>query len=111
MALDVIPAQAFEQELAARGRVIVAFVADWCGYCRRFLPALDEVVAGHPEQRFALADISDDQGDARWERYGIEVVPSVIEFVQGQPASRLDGVLGRGIDARTLKQWIGRQPR
>jgi thioredoxin-like negative regulator of GroEL len=110
MALPVVPQENFEASLAASGPTVVAFIADWCGYCERFLPEFEKAAARHPERRFALADVSDDEADPRWDEYGIHVVPSVMFFVEGKPAARLDGVLGRGVEPRVLEAWLGKLP-
>ena len=69
------------------GRVPVMFMADWCGYCARFLPLFRQLGQG------IIVDISDEE-DPLWEFYGIQVVPTVILFEDGEPAKRWSGVLG-----------------
>jgi thioredoxin-like negative regulator of GroEL len=86
----------------------VAFVASWCGFCARFEPVLREAATRHPDLQLALADISDDEADPRWDRYAIAVVPTVILFEAGQPLARLDGVLGRGIAPASLEAFLAR---
>jgi thioredoxin-like negative regulator of GroEL len=105
----VLPAEGFEQRLRAMGRVAVLFTADWCGFCRRFEPAFtDAARRGAPGLAFAVADISDDAGDPRWDAYGIQVVPTVVCFERGEPAGRLDGILGKGIAPRDLDVFVRR---
>lgn len=68
------------------GRVPVLFSADWCGYCRRFLPHYRRFPEGW------IVDISDDD-DPIWDDLAIRVVPTVILFEDGKPAARWEGVL------------------
>lgn len=106
MALPVLPGEGFEAELARRGRVVVGFVAEWCGFCARFDPIFRAAAARHPGLALALADISDDEADPRWDRHAIAVVPTVILFEGGAPRARLDGVLGRGIAPAELERFL-----
>ena len=69
------------------GRVPVVFVADWCGYCRRFLPHFKQMQQGF------VVDISDEE-DPLWDHYEIQVVPTVIVFEDGEPLRKWAGVLG-----------------
>lgn len=106
MALPVLPREGFDEHVRALRRVAVVFTADWCPHCRRFAPVAEEAAARHADLPFALADISDDEGDPRWDEYAIRVVPTVVLFVDGQPSARVDGVLGRGIQPRDLERFL-----
>jgi hypothetical protein len=75
-------------------------------HCRRFAPLFAGAAARHPDLRFAIADISDDDTDARWDRYAIAVVPTVVRFEGAMPVARLDGVLGRGIAEAQLAAFL-----
>ena len=85
------------------GRVAVMFVTDWCGYCRRFLP--------HFKQRMRdgfVVDITD-ESDPLWERYDVEVVPTVLLFEDGEPVQRWAGVL-RESDAEAIEKAVRGEP-
>ncbi|MCA1814722.1 MAG: thioredoxin family protein [Halobacteriales archaeon] len=105
--MDTLPADGFDERLRTLGRVAVLFTADWCPHCRRFEPEF-AAAQGLP---LARADISDEEGDARWEQFGIQVVPTIIVFDDGKPVARLDGVLGRGISAPQLRMFLDAQRR
>jgi len=76
----------------------VLFLAEWCGFCRTFLPAF-RAWAEAADQGFgtAIADISDDDQDPRWEDFRIDVVPTIIAFREGREVWRKDGTLGEGL--------------
>ncbi|HEV2317998.1 MAG TPA: thioredoxin family protein [Thermoplasmata archaeon] len=81
--------------LRRSGSYAVAFLADWCGFCRDFVPrfrALEPLEAC----TLAIVDVTD-QDNPLWERFSIEVVPTVIGFVEGELGWRRDGVLGEGL--------------
>lgn len=106
MSLPVLPANGFEERLRAMGRAVVLFTAEWCGFCRRFEPRFAEAAARHASLPFAVADISDDEGDARWERFDVRVIPTVILFERGEPAARVDSALGQGIHPRDWERFL-----
>jgi len=97
--LPVLGPDGFEERLRDMGSVVVCFAADWCGFCARFLPEFARRAArGQAGVQFAVADVSD-YDDPRWEAYAIRVVPTLVHFVAGAPARRLDGRLGYGLSA------------
>jgi thioredoxin len=106
--MDTLPAAGFEGRVRALRDAAVCFTADWCPFCRRFEPVFEAASARHPGLAFAVADVSDD-ADPRWDAYGIQVVPTVLHFVDGTHVDRLDGALGRGIGEalldRALRAW------
>lgn len=81
-----VPGAAFRASALPPGRVAVMFTADWCGYCRRFLPHFKAVREG------VVVDISDED-DPLWEIHDVQVVPTVIVFEDGKPVRRWAGVL------------------
>lgn len=108
MSLPVLPAAGFEDHVRSLGRAVVVFTADWCPFCRRFEAVFEQASARHAGSAFAVADISDDDTDPRWDAYDIRVVPTVIAFEEGAPRERLDGTLGRGISGQELDAALTR---
>ncbi len=84
------------------GTWIVAFVADWCPFCERFLPSF-LAIEGNAGFRTAIADLSQDDSPL-WDGLTISVVPTLIVFQHGRPVHREDGVLGRGLPAGALER-------
>jgi thiol-disulfide isomerase/thioredoxin len=103
--LPVVSLEGFEDALRGLDKAVVLFTADWCGFCRRFAPEFEEAAA-RARVPFMAADISDDEGDPRWERYRIEVVPAVLVFEKGRVVDRADAVLGRGIPPREWRRLL-----
>jgi len=102
---EVVGQAAFEGEvLNSPGAVIVVFEAHWCPFCRSFMP----IIRAHEAQLPAplVASILDDWDDPLWERYSVEVVPTLAIFRGGRLAFRIDGILGKGLAEEDVKRLI-----
>ncbi len=80
------------QVLSRTGEVIAFFYSPTCPHCRRFSPFIEEV-GGKSTLPFVFVDISD-YSDPVWDRYDIDVVPTVIHFNNGKVVNRISGRLG-----------------
>lgn len=87
------------------GPVLVAFVASWCGSCSRFIPTLDQECKERGLD-YVLTDLSEDDNPL-WERFGIEVVPTVLVFNNGKIVARQDGSLSKGVSREDLIDLLG----
>ena len=94
--------QALNDTLKANKRVIALFHASWCPFCVDFLPVFRECAKG---EGLGFLVVQDDQ-ETLGERYGVEVVPTVLFFERGKVAKRLDGTLGVGLNERQLTSFI-----
>jgi len=99
--MERIGPEAFEgTRLRRPGIWAVAFLADWCPFCRAFAPRLEELAKRGPFQ-IVRADVTQEESPL-WDRFGIEVVPTVVVFRDGVPTLRRDGRLGRGLSDADL---------
>ncbi|MGI0071057.1 MAG: thioredoxin family protein [Thermoplasmata archaeon] len=97
------------QRLRRPGTCGVAFLADWCPFCRSFGPEFERLAGTGPFE-LAEADLTDEESPL-WERFGIGVVPTVLVFRDGEMTFRRDGRLGRGLepaDLDALRAALGR---
>jgi thioredoxin 1 len=100
--MERVGAEAFEDDRLRRpGTWIVGFLADWCPFCRAFAPHLESLGAP-PGRGVLLADVTDESSPL-WERFGVDVVPTVIVFRDGRPIFRRDGHLGRGLGESDIR--------
>jgi thioredoxin 1 len=99
--VERVGVEAFEGEgLRRPGTVAVAFLADWCPFCRVFAPEFERLAEdGGPAT--LVADVTD-EASPLWDRFRIEVVPTVVVFHDGQAIFRADGVPGQGLGAEAL---------
>ncbi|MGV6872909.1 thioredoxin [Pseudochelatococcus sp. B33] len=109
--------QNFRQDViaeSARQPVLVDFWAPWCGPCRQLTPVIEKAVAA-AEGRVKLVKLNIDDHPEIPGQLGIQSIPAVIAFQNGQPVDgfmgalpesqvrgfieRLVGPLGGGLDA------------
>jgi thioredoxin 1 len=97
--LERLGADSFRQgRLVRPGTWAVAFLAEWCPFCRDFAPRFASLAG---DVRIAVGDLTDEENPL-WEEFGIEVIPTVILFRDGAPVLRRDGTLGEGLGPRDL---------
>jgi len=77
-------------EESKRQPVLVDFWAPWCGPCKQLTPVLEKVVRA-AKGKIKLAKMNIDEHPAIPGQMGIQSIPAVIAFVNGQPA---DGFMG-----------------
>ena len=102
LGLEVLGSSDFEGgRLRRPGRYVVTFGATWCPPTRRFVSTFREWVKGidaHP----AIADITDLESPL-WDVFSVKITPTLVCFVDGSVAFRLDGRRWIGIRERDLR--------
>src|SRR6476469_7499136 len=72
-------------EESKRQPVLVDFCAEWCGPCKQLGPVLEQAVAA-AKGKVKLVKMDVDKHPAIPGQMGIQSIPAVIAFVNGQPA-------------------------
>jgi thioredoxin 1 len=102
MAVGKVSDSTFESEvLKATSPVVVDFWAEWCGPCRQIAPALEEI-AGLLDGKVKIVKLNVDENPQTAAKYGIQSIPTLMLFKNGQLASRQIGSAPK----QKLEQWI-----
>ena len=98
--VQIFSEQTFQKDIK-KGIVVVDFWATWCGPCRMQAPIFEKVALElKKEASFGKIDV--DKNKMLSDVYGINSIPTIIIFKDGQLAWRLEGLT----DKETLIQTI-----
>ena len=81
--------------------VLVDFWAEWCGPCKMLAPVLDELAVEHTGKT-VIAKVNIEESPELAARFGINAIPTLIVFKNGQPVQTLTGVQSRRALQSTL---------
>ncbi len=89
------------QVLDNPGTIPVLFTADWCPYCKRVFPVLEEILTALPQLKLGILDIDKAQGVD--DDYGVMTIPTLMVFKDGKnAASRMIAYL----QPHEIADWI-----
>ena len=102
MSVGKVSDTTFESEvLKANGPVVVDFWAEWCGPCKMIAPVLEEI-SGTLDGKVKIVKLNVDENPGTASKYGIQSIPTLMIFKNGEMASRQVGAAPR----QKLEQWI-----
>ena len=89
----IVNVKNFEEEvLKANGKVLVDFWATWCGPCRMLAPTVSQIAEKYAGKvKVCKCDI--DENIPLAEKYGIEVIPTLVVFENGAEVTRNMGLM------------------
>lgn len=76
----------------SEGRVIVDFYADWCGPCKSIARSLEEI---EEEMNVEVIRLNVDQDSESAKRYGVQSIPTLILFEDGEEVRRIVGAASK----------------
>ena len=91
-------------EVTASEVAVIDFSATWCGPCKMLAPVLEEVAQELPKVTFAKVDVDQDPSLAG--RYGIQSIPHLILFKDGQAVDQISGFVGKDVILEKLNPLL-----
>jgi thioredoxin 1 len=97
-----VTTQTFEEEVLQSDKpVIVDFWAEWCGPCHAVAPVLDKIVEERGDE-LKLVKINVDEEQELMLRFGIQSIPTIMLFRDGEPSGAVIGAQPKGAIERGL---------
>jgi thioredoxin len=90
-----------DEVLKSETPVLVDFWAEWCGPCHAVAPVLDRI-AEERQGELKLVKVNIDQEQGLAMRYGIQSIPAMVLFKDGEPAAAAIGAQPKGSLERSL---------
>jgi putative thioredoxin len=99
-----ITTEQFPQAVLQRSHevlVVVDFWAEWCGPCKVLSPLLEKAAERH-DGAFQLVKVDSDANPQLAAQFGVQSIPTVVAFKDGQPVSSFTGA----IPEQALESWL-----
>ena len=97
---NAVTESTFEDEvLKSDEPVLVDFWAEWCGPCHAVSPVLEKI---SEEKNLKLVKVNIDENQQLAMRYGIQSIPNMILFENGEPKASAIGAQPKGALERSL---------
>ena len=85
--------------------VLVDFWAEWCGPCRMLAPVIDRIAAAN-QGKLVVGKLNVDENQSTPQKYGIQGIPTLIIFKNGQVANQLVGFQSQENIQRAIDETV-----
>ncbi|MDR2677390.1 MAG: thioredoxin [Puniceicoccales bacterium] len=103
--MEDLSQEAFPKFIAGNNVALVDFHATWCGPCRAMGPTI-EALYGEFAGIAGIAKVDVDESPELAETFGIQSIPTLIFFKNGQPVEKLSGARTRDELAQKLRALL-----
>ncbi|KMQ50213.1 Thioredoxin [Chitinispirillum alkaliphilum] len=94
--MKVFTDQNFSEEvLSSELPVVVDFWAEWCGPCKMLTPILNDIAPEY-EGKVVIGKLDVDSNPQTASKYGINSIPTMLFFKDGQIVEQHTGLLAKG---------------
>lgn len=90
--MEKLTNETFKNTISSNHLVLVDFYADWCGPCKMMHPVLEDL-NNNNDKGLVVAQINVDDYPEIAGAYGVQSIPNMILFKDGQAASQLIGFM------------------
>lgn len=91
-------------DVIGKGIVLVDFWATWCMPCKVMAPAINEIAA-QTAGKVTVGKVDIDANGSLANQYGIQAIPTLIIFRDGQAVERLTGVKSKAVIMEALSKY------
>lgn len=88
-------------EYVSEGVVLVDFWAPWCGPCRNLMPIVEQIANEFPQVKVAKMNV--DENPATPGQFGVQSVPTIMLFKDGEIVDTLVGLQSRDVLVSSLQ--------
>lgn len=92
----------------AKGVVMVDFWASWCMPCKAMAPVIEEI-ASQTKGKIKVGKVDIDANGQLANQFGIQAIPAIIIFKDGQPVETLVGVQSKAALVNALSKYVSLQ--
>lgn len=97
--------ETFDDVISGAHPVLVDFFATWCQPCRMMHPVLEQVKAVLGD-RLRIIKVDVDRHGQAAARYGVQAVPTLMLFCEGQVLWRSSGAMDKAALLSALKPFL-----